>query len=495
MRRGPYRRLCTLRAAAVFVALMCTHLSPRSARADLKADADRLAQAWSAKKGVTVRRLSPLFLEHGRAFQVNLAEGEPKAVAPTAPSSSAPAASAKSTAPATSAAPAKSSAPSAPSGSTNTAPPNAVKETGCMTVVFLAPRTSEFAVLSHPANIAAPASLPLDHPALANDASTPLKAQAGVATLSRCGKEQRERPLENERALAQSISQRTAVEVLVVRSTSPLDAVDTILVDRAVGPVAPRGDTGRPLDPGPLTDRINRVEKRAKDGGTSRIVKVPMRASNTGTGTFALRLSEGCHAVDLLADVPPNAIRGTDVDGDVRVAETGRMLARDRGEAPDGHMEFCLGETTNVEVGFLGASGPVEVTLVDANWPLAESIPAEWGPDARGDIAFALRRRHTPALPSHPIATFVGVQGETVVPFTVEPGQCYIAVTAYMRGQSRSLRLSVEIGDRAPRDEVAERAEAAQVAFCAKTEDRAKLRVLTRGEQPWWTALIWRVSQ
>jgi hypothetical protein len=364
--------------------------------------------------------------------------------------------------------------------------------------VLLAPRTSEIAFLTDGTGIAAPAippsSLPLGHPAVGESAGGPIRSKAGVASLERCGKEQVNAPLEAERLLVQSISPRTAVEVLVVRSRAPIERVESVLPARAEGPVAPRGDAGRPLDPGPIAERLARVKRRGREAGSERILEVTMRASSAGTGTFVVKLSEGCHGIDVLADAPSSARRGTDVDAHAHVAEGGRALARDRGESPDAHLDFCLGETTEVEVAFVGASGEVDVTLVDAVWSLPASLPSEWGPQVRGDVALALRRRHAPPLPAEPIATLLGVQGETMVPFVVEPGQCYLAVAALVRGDARGLRLAVEVGDRAPHDEIAERPEAAQVAFCATTEDRAALRIDARGSQPWWVGLVWRVT-
>lgn len=494
-------RLPRVLLAALVAPLLC---APATARADLTADVERLVETWSAKAGTTVERRATLFLEQGRATSVRLSDpakgpgASTSAPAAAAPRSTAPAP--RSTAPRSTAPTPKSTAPksTAPTAAAAAAAASA-KPLGCTTVVLLAPRTSEVAFLpdgTAEGAVPPPSSLPLGHPVVPRGEGGVIRSRGGIATLARCGKEQAAHPLEAERLLVQSVSPRTAVEVLVVRSQAPIEAADAVLPERAIGPSAPRGDTGRPLDPGPLAARLARVDRRSKEGGAERVLQVAMRASANGGGTFAARLSEGCHTLDVLADVPPSPQRGTDVDAEARAGEGGRLLGRDRGEAPDAHLDFCLGEPTEVEVAFLGASGAVDVTLVDARWPLPPGIPTEWGPEARGDIAAALRRRHAPQLPAEPIVTVMGVQGETLVPFAVEPGECYIAVAALMRGEARSVRLAVEIGDRAPRDEIgADRAEAAQVAFCATTEDRAALRVAARGAQPWWLGLVWRVTR
>lgn len=449
----------TARAALITTFVTAIALAPRIARADLSADADRLVEKWSAKAGTTVDRLAPVFLEHGRLQTLKLTR--PAA----APASGAP-----------------------------TAKPPA--KPACTTIVLVTPRTSEIAFLtdSEDAQPIPPPSLPTGHPSVANGDGGALRSRAGVATMERCGKEQAAHPLEDERLLVQSISPRTAVEILVVRSAAPIDAVETILPERAPGPAAPRGDAGRPIDPGPAADRLARAESRSKENGAEHVARVQTRSSAAGTGQFAVRLGEGCHALDVIAEVPEGAARATDIDAEAHLAEVDRTLARDRGEATDAHLDFCVGEPSNIVVPFLGASGAATVWLVDAKSPLPPGLPSEWGPQARGDMAMALRRRHAPALPAEPIQTLMGVQGETLSPFEVEPGQCYLAVVALVRGDARSLRVTAEIGDRAPHDDLADRPEAAQVSFCATTEDRAALRVEAHGPQPWWVGLVWRMG-
>jgi len=476
-----------LRAAPLAAALITiSAFSPTIARADLTSDVDRLIEKWSAKPGTTVDHLAPVFLEHGHLTTLRLDRAPATITANLAKSSPASPSSAASGAPAASA------KPSAASPSASSAP----TKTGCTTVVLLAPRTSDFAFLtdSEETQPIPPPSLPAGHPSVTSDEGGAIRSKGGVATLSRCGKEQARNPLEKERFLLQSASPRTAVEILVVRSLAPPDSVETLLPERAVGPSAPRGDAGRPIDPGPLVDRLAHAEARSREAGAAHVVRVQMRASAIGSGQFAVKLPEGCHALDVIAEVPEESARTTDVDAEAHLEDAGRLLARDRGEATDAHLDFCLGEPSQVEVSFLGAAGPTTVTLIDAVWSLPDTIPSEWGPQARGDIAMALRRRHVPSLPAEPIETLMGVQGETLAPFAVEPGQCYLAVVALVRGDARSMRVTAEIGDRAPHDELGDRPEAAQISFCATTEDRAVLRVDAHGPQPWWVGLVWRLG-
>lgn len=441
-------------ALLALAAATATVLRGEPAGADLIDDAERLVEKWSQKAGTSVERRPPIFLDHGRVAALRLGDAKPVATAKDA-------------------------------------------KAGCVTVVLLTPRTAEIAIV--PEALGAPPApapaLPSGHPTVANDDSGVVRSKAGVAMFERCGKEQASHPLEADRLLVSAVSLRTTVEVLVARSAAPLASVESILPERSVGPAAPRGNAGRPLDPGPILERMARVEKRSRDDGAERVRKVTMTPSAVGTGEIDVNLGEGCHSLDLLADFGTSARFPNDVDAEAHVGESGRMLARDRGESPDAHLELCLGEATDIEVTFIGAAGAASVTLVDATWPLPSGIPTEWGAETRGDVAAALRRRHAPPLPPEPLGSVMGVQGETLAPFAVEPGQCYLAAASLIRGDVKALGLTVEIGDRAPHDEVGERPEAALVAFCAVSEDHAALRIEARGAQPWWVGLIWRVTK
>jgi hypothetical protein len=217
-----------------------------------------------------------------------------------------------------------------------------------------------------------------------------------------------------------------------------------------------------------------------------------MRASPTGAGQFAVKLTEGCHRLDVMAEVPLSVPRrATDVDAEARVPDAGRLLDRDRADAPDARLDFCVGEAGAIDVPFFGASGAVKVVLSDAWWPLPALVPTQFGARARGGFAAALRRRHGPEPRGQTLAEVVGVQGETLVPVTIEPGRCYFAALALIRGDARTVRIAAEVGDRAARDDAPEHGESAGAAFCSETEETAVLRVIVRGSSPWWALAVW----
>lgn len=419
------------------------------AQADLTADVDRLTQQWKAR-GAEVTRLDPLFLERGRAKTL-------------------------------------STGPSAP------AKINADK--GCLTFAFLAVRTAEFFVEADdgrspaltprkpPSPLLAP--LPTHHPPLEDEHRQ--KSSGGASLASRCGKDRDDL----RRLTVEMSSARAAVEVLMVRSPLPLGEIRDVLSERAAGPIAPRGDPGGLIEPGPLPDRLARAERRARNDGAAKITRASMRSSLAGAGEFDAQLTAGCHRLEVMAEVPTIVPRrATDIDAEVRTPD-GRMLARDRAEVPDARLDVCFGETTLVEIPFTGASGAVSVTLADAHWPLPAHVPTAWGARATAGFAGALLRRHAPDPKEPPVLETVGVQGVTQIPVEVTRGQCYLAAAALIRGDARTIRLSTRIGDRSPHDDATASVEGAALAFCADTEDTALIEVDARGNAPWWALELW----
>jgi len=289
-------------------------------------------------------------------------------------------------------------------------------------------------------------------------------------------------------------SARGALEIVVAHSAEPLGELRDALPERAFGPVAPRGNPGRPLEPGPLAERVTRAEERARAEGATRFARVPMLASPEGAGEYELRLGEGCHRVDVMAAVPPSfPHRATDVDAEA-IDPEGRLLARDRSESADARLDFCIGQTSRITVRYSGAAGLVPIVASDAVWPLPSAVPNHWGARARAGFALALRRRNAPAPTSPPILEALGALGPTFVPVSLEPGRCYLATVAIARGEPRGLRLAATLGDRFFRDETLDRPEGAALAFCTESEDSVRLDVEARGNGVWWTLALFALD-
>lgn len=415
-----------------------------------------MVKVWSAK-GAQVTRLSPVFVEHGRLRPISL-EAWVKGPAVTGKAAE-----------------------------------------NCLTVAVVGPRTAEFGVDTDETGTGASAlarllerkESPPGRGGSREEAARRTKSAGGTLTISRCGLDR----VELRTLVIELQSLRSALEVVVAASREPLGDVREVLPERSFGPVAPRGDPGRPLEPGALTERLARADRRARLDGAESVVRTGMKASILGTGELSLRLAEGCHRLELLAEVPQVIPRrATDVDAEARESETGRPLARDRADSADARLEFCLGEATAVDVQFLGAAGPVMVMASDARWPVPKMVPSHWGPRARGGLSMALRRRGAPSPREQAIFETLGVQGETSVPLEVEPGRCYLAAVSVLRGDVRGLRLSAGIGGRVLRDEAPDRGDGAAVTFCSEAERSALMRVEARGNSPWWVLVVWPMN-
>ncbi|MFO0762397.1 MAG: hypothetical protein U0359_38515 [Byssovorax sp.] len=431
------------RPLAVALAAGLTLGPAAPAAADLKDDAERVAMAWRSQ-GAEVTRLDPLFLERGRARTVSLAP----------PSASAPA-----------------------------------EDGGCLTVGLLGARTLDLTAALGATPVGEPPP-PAPEPLLGlrpPEEDAPMHSAGGALVLSRCGAAR----AEMARISLDLVSPRGAVEILTARSPRPLTDIEAVLPERAAGPVAPRGDAGGPIEPGPLVERLARAERRARSDGALRSLRTSTRASNSGAGQLPIELGPGCHRIEVMAEVPAIVPRRiTDVDAEARVEEGGRLLARDRADVPDARLDFCLGEVTMVNIVYAGASGATNVAVLRSEWPLSPSLPVRWGARARAGFASALRQRHAPDPRGLPVHETVGVSGSTQVPVEVEPGRCYLAAVALIRGEAKVIRFSAHVGDRTSRDAL-ERPEGAAVAFCAEAERSALFEVDLRGGAPWWVLALW----
>jgi hypothetical protein len=429
---------------SILVALASIALAPR-AHADLRADAQRLARTWAAR-GARVERLPPLFLESGRVRSLP--------VDPYARSAA----------------------------------------TDCTALVLLGERGAELTVYGVEGLLEARRrgeDATRDRGDDAREDDGKVRSTAGALMMERCGAAR----VELTRLVLEMRSSRGAVEALLVRSGARIGSLEDILPERGGGPPPPRGDVGHPIEPGPVAARLERAGRRAAADGARGRAEESVRASARGDGSLTLRLLDGCHRLELMAEVPSTLPRRvTDIDAEVRESETSRLLARDRADAADARLDFCLGIPSPVEVTFVGASRAVQVTALTSTWPISDAVPLRWGARARAGMASALSRRRAPVDAGRLLLQTLGVQGTTTVPLVVEPGTCYLSAVGVVRGETRGLRLTARIGERVARDEVVERPEGAAVAFCAEDEEHATLEIEARGSSPWWVAATWAVG-
>jgi hypothetical protein len=414
-----------------------------AARADLMGDAEALVSAWS-QSGVVVARVATLFLSHNDGRMVALGAG-----------------------------------------------PEPAKR--CVTVVALGERQISFSLA--PARSAAAAGKAAAKLTAnltgepAGDRGT-VQSQAGVAVLRDCG----DGGLSSGQVRVAMDSPRGAVEVLVAHHQVPLVPLVIILPERAQGPVAPSGEVGEPLTLAPVAEREARARRAALSDGAKLVVRVAAKASERGAGSAVLKLTRGCHRVNVLADQSGSS-QPVDIDADVRIEDADEPLRRDRSHAPDGRLDFCLGTTTKVVLRFMGAGGPTQVTVLDAFWPMPAGVPSYWGATAAAGLGWALHRRRAPLVRDGPVFQALGPPGVTTLPVVVEPGSCYVAAFSAVRGPAGAGRLTVEVGDQRHYDDATEEPRSGAVSFCAKVEATvARAQVDLRGNGGFWVLALWRLG-
>ncbi len=401
---------------------------PARARADLDADAIQLAAGWRADEA-EVRQYPPRLYERGDARLLLLPEE------------------------------ATSSLPR-----------------GCTTVAVLGAVSTSFVLRFAP---------PRD-PSQSSGGEWPRIAVAGGAEVTRCGDQRGSL----SRLLVEMRSPRAVVYVVVARSVAPLPAIDNVLSERNPGPSAPPPFSGpRPML-GPLSVRAKAIEASALRQGAVSQKRRLLTADGNGAGREDLLLDEGCHRIDLLGPTAATSARPPDIDAMLADPTSGAVLASDRTESADATLELCVGERRAVQLHFAGAPAHNTVTMLHARTPLPGGLPEYWGPLARGRMADTLHEHRLRALGDSPIYTSLGVVGVTALPLEVEPGACYVAAVAVLRGDSQGLALAASTG--ADDHENQTDANGTVVAFCAKESHFALLEIEGRGTGLVWLAAVWQ---
>lgn len=349
---------------------------------------------------------------------------------------------------------------------------------GCTSVALLTGRSTDFVAQIDPVVV------PKHHPT----GGQQLRSLAGTVMLVRCGQAK----ASLARLSVELRVARAALEVIVAEGPSPAPPVDTILPERASGPLATPGDAGPPLPLEPMQTRAARADARARRSGATSIRHVTLTPDVDGTGREVLHLDEGCHRVELFSD--PAGRRRVDLDAELRDAATERLLARDRADSPDARLDLCLGDRAALDLAYAGAAGPVPVLVSDAAFAIPSGIPTRWGARARAGIAAALRRRAMPEVRQSPDREMLGVGGVTTIPVEVEPGACYVAAVGVTRGEARVLTLSVRAAERTRFDSNGGLLDGTAVAFCATDTTQATLEVEARGGSVAWVLSTWRVG-
>ena len=419
----------SLALSSAAVALVLT--AAPVARADLGADAARVAAAWRAA-GAEVTRLPTRFLWDEQALTVRLPE---------------------------TASPRKSPGPVA---------------RACTTVALVAARGTSFR-----AKLGG-----IDDPE-GRDRSPSI---AGVAELTRCDGD-------IDRIIVAGDAGRGAVEIVVAIGPKPAPPLREVLPERTGGVVVNTSEPGPLPSLPPAQKRIEAAEGRALSEGAALAPREQLTARADGTGLTEVDLEPGCHRIELLASELAAGSRARfDVDAELRDTDDDALLARDRSEAADARLYTCVGGAVVGAVAFAGAPPQGTVTRVLASWPIPDAVPRTWGSPVRAKMAQALLARGVARLPAAPIYLTQGGVGLTSVSVDVEGGACYVATVAGIRGRFRQLTLRASVGAIESSDERGAVDEAGAVAFCTHDRHAVKLDVEARGTVPWWALALYRLS-
>jgi len=353
----------------------------------------------------------------------------------------------------------------------------------CTTVGLIGPRG-----LSFHAKIA-------DAEAADDDDGERSTSVAGMLAVSRCDG----RPV--ERVIVTSDAGRGAVEVVVARSPAALPPLRSVFPERTGTTLPPSPDPGALPPLAPPAKRADAAESRARVDGARIGPRSAWPASDDGAGSGDLELEPGCHRIEIFAtdpraSAPPGRGRRPrlDLDAELRDGDDDSLLARDRTEASDAHLDACVGGVTLASVVFAGAPPADEVTVTHASWPLPDRLPRLWGSGPRAKMAAALLSRHLVTLDSEPSLLVQGASGLTPVSAPLERGACYVAVVAVTHGAPRGLGLRAVIGAAEAIDTRGANEEASVVAFCARAQDRARIEVEARGSSLAWGLALFRTA-
>lgn len=417
----------TRRGAIVALGAACAVAGGSEARADLRADAARVAEQWRAGGG-TVTVTPTRFLSEEETVSVPLPRGEGE----------------------------------------------------CVSVALVGARGMSFHVKI--------AGTDDD----GDERATRAASVAGALSISRCSGS----PL--RRLVLVSDAGRGAIETVVAYSRTALAPVRVALPERTGGALPAAPDPGElPALPAP-EKRADVAEARARRDGGEVQPRSHWQAASDGAGSGKLMLDAGCHKVELFApDRGPKsgARRGRlDLDAEMRDEVDDRLLSRDRSDAPDGHLDACVGEPTRANVVFAGSTPDMPIVVTHLSWPIPDHLPTAWGPDARARMAHVMLARHVAPPRSDAIFLASGGAQLTPLPIAIEPGACYLAVVAVVQGQAKGIGLRATIGTREAADDRSSADSAGAIAFCANDRRRALVEVDARGTGMAWGLAVFRVA-
>ncbi len=322
---------------------------------------------------------------------------------------------------------------------------------------------------------------------------------AGLLELSHCdAAKSPNAALNRDRLIITSDAGRGAIEVVVARSKAVLPPLRTIFPERTGGLIPASPEPGI-LPPLPAQNRrADGAEARAKNEGGTVLPRQSWRAAEDGSGAGEIELDPGCHRLEIFGTDPRTANSARkfrlDIDAELRDADEDVILARDRTEAPDGHLEACVGGTTLGGVAFAGAVPGGNVIVTHSSWAIPSHLPLLWGSGPKAKMAAAILARSVIPPRDEPIFVAQGSAGLTPIVVSVEPGACYLVVVGVAHGNPRGLGVRAIVGSVEASDDRGVNDDSGAVAFCARDHDHARLEVDARGTSIAWGLGLYRVQ-
>lgn len=350
---------------------------------------------------------------------------------------------------------------------------------GCTTVAVLGALSTGFILRF----------LPGDGPDRENE--TPEPSVAGAAQLVRCG---RDRGVLSRLAIEMR-SPRGVLTTVVGQADRPLPSLRRILLHREPGSTAAASAPGPRPAPGPLRERVQRLEERSRREGAEHFERRLVPAGDTGAQRILLALEPGCHRVSVLGVSPESGQHGLDLDAELRWADTGSVASIDRTDSPDAMVSGCTGVARTAVLTFAGALPSIPVVVAHAAWALPSGLRDSWGPEPRARITQVLWENQIRPPETGPIYESLGVSGSTLLSVETEPDACYLVAVGVMRETPKHLTLVVTHGAVQAASHDSGRDGAALVAFCADGASRAKIEVEAHGTGVAWLLAAWRTGR
>jgi hypothetical protein len=405
--------------------------SPRVARADIVADADRVAEQWKSE-GQTVIRAPSVFLESGRPRLLPLGTLQ-------------------------------------------------MDGSGCVTAFALGVRTADLSVRAGVGE-----GTRADTGLRVGGIATMTRCGSDQGEIASAIVELRSLRGAVEVILAKGDEPPSpATKVLIERAAGPLSLTRDPGRPRVSEPFPERVARAVTRSTADGAEAVKREEVEGSPQGSGRVIVTFLE----GCHRLELLASTGTAASERSAPHGP-----FDVDAELREATTDRILARDRSDTADARLEFCVAAPTTAVLLFGGAAPGGRIAVVDGTWSLPADLPTRWGTKARATMARALHYRRVRGPLGTPAAEMLGVSGSTTTSLELVPSTCYVAVVAAARGEARPLQLSIRTAGVTSHDTSGVAGEGTAVAFCTGAASRATAQVDARGSALAWVLSVWKTG-